>query len=64
MAGALVDGVFERGFLCYGVPIGTDIYVKHTLLQKAKEIVSGAERAVEVLAGERQSLWAVLKMEL
>ena len=64
MAGATVNGVFERGFLCYGVPIGTDAYVKHVLYQKAKEITDGAERASEVLAGDRQALWAVLKWSI
>ena len=26
-----VEGIFERGFLCYGVPIGIKSYVKHVL---------------------------------
>ena len=56
-----MNDVFERGFLCYGVPIGSDTYVKHILHQKAEEIAAGAERASEVLAGDRQALWSVLK---
>ena len=30
-AGVEVDGSFEPGFLCYGVPIGTEKYVQHML---------------------------------
>ena len=41
LAGEEVDGVFERGFECYGIPIGTDNYVKYKLKCKAGEIVTG-----------------------
>ena len=64
MAGCKVDGIFERGFLCYGVLIGTDKYAKYVLHQKALEIKAGPERVIEVLAGERQALWSVLKWSI
>ena len=61
LAGKEVDGEFLGGYLCYGIPVGCDQYVRHMLAQKVEEVAIKAERAVKVLAGERQSLWAVLK---
>ena len=37
-AGMTVDGVFEPGFDCYGIPLGTNAFVRHTLQQKAAEV--------------------------
>ena len=37
LAGETVDGVFERGFMCYGIPIGTDNFVRAKLQEKAEE---------------------------
>ena len=31
------DGEFMRGFMCYGIPLGTEIYVTHMLQQKAED---------------------------
>ena len=33
-AGLEIDGIFEPGFLCYGVPVGTDKYVEYMLSEK------------------------------
>ena len=35
MAGCEVEGICERGFLCYGVPIGSDRYVRQVLEGKS-----------------------------
>ena len=64
LAGVEVDGVFERGFECYGIPIGTDNYVKHMLKAKASEIVNDAKRTVELLSVDRQSLWSALMVSI
>ena len=37
-AGETVEGVFQPGFLCYGVPIGTDAYVSAMLDLKIREL--------------------------
>ena len=63
-AGALVNGVFESGFLCYGVPIGADNYVRHMLEVKVEEVAREAELSVKVLETERQTLWTVLRASL
>ena len=63
-AGATIDGVFEPGFLCYGVPIGTRKYVEHMLDMKIEDIAKGAKNATNVLGEERQALWTALRMSL
>ena len=64
VAGCNVDGVFEPGFLCYGVPVGTDRYVEHMLEKKVEEIARSAKNSCDALDEERQSLWAVLRLSL
>ena len=63
-AGDMVDGQFEAGFVFYGIPMGSDKYVEYKLINKVEEITRGAERACKILAGERQSLWTVLRSSL
>ena len=63
-AGIEVNGIFEPGFMCYGVPIGTDVYVEHMLEMKMREISKIAETTCEVLESERQSLWTLLRLSL
>ena len=52
-----IDGNNEPGFLIYGAPVGSDTYCTHQLRKIAEGIVSDAQQTVELLAGERQSLW-------
>ena len=63
-AGEIIDGQFEPGFLCYGVPIGTDRYVRHMMEVKVEELAVVAEATVKVLQNERQTLWTVLRSSL
>ena len=63
-AGETINQTFEDGFILYGVPIGTDIYVKHALDKKVDEIQQEACRAVDVLSSERQCLWTVLRSSI
>ena len=46
-AGAKVNGQWEPGMLCYGVPIGTDKYVQYMLNLKVTEI----EQELEEITG-------------
>ena len=64
LAGAMVDGVFAPGFLLYGVPVGSDIYVEHMLQKKVREVAAKAEETSKLLAGERQGLWTILRSSL
>ena len=63
-AGCYVGEEFEPGFLCYGVPVGTDRYVEHMLEKKVEDIAKSAKNACETLDEERQALWAVLRLSL
>ena len=64
LAGAMVDGVFAPGFLLYGVPVGSDLYVAHMLEKKVREVAEKAEKASSLLAGERQGLWTILRSSI
>ena len=37
-AGEMINNSWEPGMLCYGVPVGTDMYVKHMLDLKVDEL--------------------------
>ena len=38
-AGREVDGEWKSGFMCYGIAVGTDEYVRHMLEKKVDEVV-------------------------
>ena len=63
-AGVTVDGVFEPGFLCYGVPVGTQKYVEYMLNRKIEDNAKGAKNVSNVLGDERQALWTALRLSL
>ena len=44
--------------------MGSREYVHHVLNEKVEQIAEQAEKAVNVLEGERQSLWSVVKWSL
>ena len=62
LAGKVIDGVFEVGIDCYGVPIGTDKFVKDELMVAAKEIAADAKKTRELLAPNKQALWSTLRL--
>ena len=64
IAGVEICGGFEPGCLCYGVPVGTTKYVEYMLDIKVEDIAKGAKNACEVLEGESQALWSVLRLLL
>ena len=63
-AGKTIDGEWEPGIICYGVPIGSDAYVSHMLSAKMDEIEQEADQILTVLEDEKQSLWSVLRSSL
>ena len=60
-AGTVVQGQFQPGFLCYGVPVGTDEYVLNILDSKIKELEDEMEIMCSTLDSSRQSMWAMLR---
>ena len=63
-AGAEIEERWEPGFLVYGVPVGCDNYVTHMMNLKVEDIASSAARACDVLEGEPQSLWTILRLSI
>ena len=55
-AGKEINGRFESGYLCYGVPVGTDRYVRHMLDLKVEEVGVQAEQIIQVLGEDKQAL--------
>ena len=55
-AGCFIDGEFEPGFLCYGVPVGTDRYIENMLEKKIEDIARAARNSCDALDEQRQFL--------
>ena len=64
LAGEVVEGVFKRGFECYGILIGTPVYVKHMLQKKAEEVVRDANQTAHLLSVDHQALWSALRLSI
>ena len=64
LAGTVVNGVFEPGFVCYGVPIGSSNFVANKMDSKVEEVAEKALKATELLEGERQALWTILRASI
>ena len=54
LPGEEVNGQFELGFICYGVPIGRDKYISHMLDKKMEEVAKGAVKASALLKDKRK----------
>ena len=65
VAGVQVGDVWQPGFVCYGIPVGTPAYVKHMLWDKVQEVRGEIDKVKEVL-GEKdgQAIWCILKCSL
>ena len=50
--------------ICYGIPVGTDVYVQHKLDEKVAEVAGEVSTVCEVLQEEHQSLWTVLRSSI
>ena len=63
-AGIQEGSSFHPGFLCYGIPVGSNTYVRAVLEEKAKEISTTAEEVASILGEDAQALWVVLHRSL
>jgi hypothetical protein len=64
VAGEMINGQFGPGMGCYGCPIGSDNFVRNMLQCRAEEIMKDAIKSVDMLAGDRQALWSVLRLSI
>ena len=63
--GVQVGEQWLKGFVCYGIPVGTSEYVKHMLGEKVNELQEEVDRVREVLGEEdAQAVWCILKCSL
>ena len=60
-AGVTVDGQFLPGFLCYGIPVGSPVYVCHQLSLKVQEVAREVSLIVKVMKGEGQAIWTIAR---
>ena len=60
-AGVEIGGVFQAGFECVGVAIGSPEYVKYFLEKKVDEIGIGAEKTGSLLEEDLQAQWTILQ---
>ena len=56
-----LKGGWEPGFICVGVPIGSDSFVRAIMDRKLTELEDEVDKAAKVLGEERHSLWTVLR---
>lgn len=64
LAGKMIDGVFYSGTTIYGVPVGTNEYVRHTLEEKVAVLARETINTCSVLEGESQTLWTLVRMSV
>ena len=64
VAGEVMDGSFECGIDCYGVPVGSYKFINKDLMGRAWEIVNDAEKATQLLSCNRQALWTALRLSI
>ena len=63
-AGVMVEGRFEPGFVCYGIPVGSDAYVNQALWDKAAEVERDVNKVTSILAEDSQALWVAVHRSL
>ena len=64
LAGEEGDGNFEHGFLLYGVPVGSDTYCSHKLMEIARRIQEDGQKTAALLSSDRQALWSALRCSI
>ena len=65
-AGAMVEGTWEPGFMCYGIAVGSNVFVRQKLEAKVDEVLSVVMRVKEVLGPKKdfQAIWCILRCSL
>ena len=53
-----------RCFVLYGVPVGSDSYCSHKLMEIAKKIQEDAKKTAALLSSDRQALWSALRCSI
>ena len=65
VAGREIAGSFVGGFMCWGVPIGEDLFVRTVLEEKVSQILEEGRRSLQILGAEhRHAAWVALKQSI
>ena len=48
------------GFTCYGVEIGSDAFVKHSLRARVQEVIDQVDKVMHLLRDDPQAAWVLL----
>ena len=64
IASKIVNGCSEVGFDCYGIPIGSDNFIKSEVKSVAEKIVQNAQKTSDLLSTDRQALWTALPLSI
>ena len=59
-AGINVDGIFHPGFVCYGVAMGSDEFVRSSLDGKVEELGESVLASMDLLGADLQAMWTLL----
>ena len=60
LAGVKVGEQWLPGFTCYGVEIGSNAYVKHSLRARVEEIIDQIDKVMHLLRDDPQAAWVLL----
>ena len=61
----MINGVWQPGYLCYGIPVGTKQYCQYMLIEKVREVGEEVDRVKQVLGeDDSQAIWCILKCSL
>ena len=64
-AGKVIEGRFYNGFMCWGVPIGEDEFVRAVLQEKVYQILKEGRHSLEVLGPRhRHAAWQALRLSI
>ena len=61
----MIGDRFVRGFMCWGVPVGEDLYVSTVLEEKVDQILEEGRSSLRVLGPmHRHAAWHALKQSI
>ena len=59
-AGDIINGTFESGMDVYGIPVGSEVWVKNWLNNKVMDLKKLKEKSCSILENDKQALYNLL----
>ena len=63
-AGETVGDMWQPGFMCYGVAVGTPEFVQHKLLEHVQQLEVEIDKVMDLLCDDHQAAWSVISASL